>query len=199
MKQVLETLPKVSIDFIRKKLLGRVSGTVSGTLSWTSGDSLAFNLNLDTMQLHLHCTRTIIATQVKEQVNQTVQIVRVRSNLGKGYNWYFICGRTGKRCKHLYSAYNCKYYFSKHAYNGQLYHYLQTVTKTDRANSSYHALNATHTAVLARATNKTTYMGKPTKLQKRLQGMRVKLENLDNIRLGKFIISISKLSKGRIC
>jgi hypothetical protein len=48
-----------------------------------------------------------------------VQLVSAPSNLGKGFVWYFVCPRPGKRCRKLYLA--DTYFYHREAFHGCMY------------------------------------------------------------------------------
>lgn len=64
-----------------------------------------------------------------ESIEYSVPLVTVRSNLGKGYIWYFRCPSTQKRCRILYCA--GKYFLHRAAYDNCIYR-IQTSSKLYR-------------------------------------------------------------------
>jgi hypothetical protein len=62
-------------------------------------------------------------------INYRVQLVSAPSNLGKGLVWYFVCPRTGKRCRKLYLA--DTYFYHRSAFRGCMYE-KQTQSKKNR-------------------------------------------------------------------
>ena len=51
--------------------------------------------------------------------NYKVNLVRVPSNLGKDFVWYFHCPKTNKRCRKLYSVNGM--FLHREAYKGCMY------------------------------------------------------------------------------
>jgi hypothetical protein len=98
-----------------------------------------------------------------EPRNYKVYLTSTRSNLNKGKIWYFICPKTNKRCRILYSIGG--YFLHREAFNGCMY-------ETQTQSKSYRNLDKTLGAYF-RADNlyselykknfKKTYAGKPTK------------------------------------
>lgn len=98
-----------------------------------------------------------------EPQNYKVNLVRVPSNLGYGSIWYFLCPRTNKRCRKMYSING--YFVHREAFKGCMYE-IQTYSKKNReinkilrthfkAERLYSELNKKYF--------KKTYAGKPTK------------------------------------
>ena len=92
-----------------------------------------------------------------------VQFVSVTSNLGKGVIWYFVCPRTGKRCRKFYLA--DTYFYHREAFKGCMYE-KQTQSKKSRYLDKM--LGAYFKTVhlfeqLYKKNFKKQYAGKPTK------------------------------------
>lgn len=54
-----------------------------------------------------------------EWVNDRISLVRIPSNIGKGFLWYFVCPSTGKRCRVLYLYRS--HFVSRNAVPGWIY------------------------------------------------------------------------------
>ncbi len=96
-------------------------------------------------------------------INYRIQLIPVPSNLGIGVSWYFLCPRTGKRCRKLYWVDG--YFFHREAFKGCMYE-SQTQSK------KYRGLDNTLVADLRtdqlyeqlyKKHFKKQYAGKPTK------------------------------------
>ena len=55
----------------------------------------------------------------KGPINYLIQLVSIPSNLGKGVVWYFVCSRTGKRCRKLHLV--DTYFYHRSAFRGCFY------------------------------------------------------------------------------
>ena len=62
-------------------------------------------------------------------IKYQVRLVSINSNLGKGEVWYFICSRTGKRCRKLYLV--STYFYHLSAFKG-CYYEKQTYSRSNR-------------------------------------------------------------------
>lgn len=105
----------------------------------------------------------------EKTVKYRVSMVSTPSNLGKGEIWYFICPRTGKRCRKLHLV--DTYFLHRSAEPKALYE-LQTWSKETRLEATlpmYRGLSADHVySELYGKYFKKTYRGKPTKRYIRL-------------------------------
>lgn len=73
----------------------------------------------------------------KYDVDYKVKIIGIPSNLGKGFNYYFICPFSYRKCKILYSAYGSHYFKSRYAYTYPIYYNCQVCSKRDYTNTRY--------------------------------------------------------------
>ncbi len=107
-----------------------------------------------------------------------VDLVSVPSNLGKGIIWYFLCPKTNKRCRYLYSVNG--YFYHREAFNHVMYE-SQTQSKKNRELLNYLEPNFMldiYYSQLYKKYFKKTYAGVPTKRYKKL---------MENIKKGESI------------
>ena len=116
-----------------------------------------------------------------KEVYYKIFIGKVKSNLGKGYNLYFYCPESAKRCKVLYLCYGAERFKCRQAYNNRLYYYEQTNSKESRLNGRYFNLDKTINE-LYKKRDTTTYKGKPTKRHLRLLKLLDKRAEVDKLR-----------------
>ena len=99
----------------------------------------------------------------KAPINYRAKLVSAPSNLGKGVVWYFICPKTGKRCRKLYLA--DTFFYHRSAFNGCMYE-KQTQSKKsrylDKTLGEYFRTDQLFEQ-LYKKNFKKTYAGKPTK------------------------------------
>ena len=92
----------------------------------TKTGSIGFRVNMSTdlpyLELDYRCNDIPIKYQVR--------LVSISSNLGKGDVWYFICPRTGRRCRKLYLV--DRYFYHRSAFKGCFYE-KQTYSHNNRA------------------------------------------------------------------
>jgi len=135
----------------------------SGTLTWSRNGNKTGSISI---KVNTHSEQPYIELDYKyrdEPRNYKVRLVSMPSNLGKGLIWYFLCPKTNKRCRKLYSIDG--YFFHREAFNGCMY-------ETQTQSKKYRKLNQTLGAYLRRDELynqlyqkhfKKTYSGKPTK------------------------------------
>lgn len=153
----------ISTTFLTKYGYMKPNQLHSGTISWSSNGSKTGSVSIQVntrnespyLELEYKCNEA--------PINYRVQLVSVPSNLGKGVVWYFLCPKTGKRCRKLYLA--DTYFYHRSAFRGCMYA-KQTHSKKYRgldktfgayfrADELFEQLHAKHF--------KKHYAGKPTK------------------------------------
>ena len=140
------------------KTLGflRSNATLSGTYSWTRGGKPSGWINV---------TANLSAQYVEldynygdKPVNYRVQLESIPKHFG-GYDWYFICPATQRRCKTLYGL--SEMFLSRHAYPSAMYS-KQTESKLMRDfRLVFDSLNTA--SEFQKKYAKTYYNGTPTK------------------------------------
>lgn len=142
---------------------------MSGVITWsrngvkTSSISIRSNTGLDDPLIELSYTWD------GQDIKYKVRLVRVASNLGKGFVWYFLCPSTHKNCRKLY--FNQGHFLHREAFTGCMYD-TQTYSHKNRGlirlfdssvkmERAYEKLYSKHF--------KTHYAGRPTKRYLRLQ------------------------------
>jgi len=110
----------------------------SGSLSWTQWGrptgSISFTVDMQEEYIHLDYS-------IRDNpISYRVRFESLPSNLGKGRVWYFICPRTGKRCRTLYGI--GAYFLSRHAFPNAMYR-CQTEPKSERGFRRFLTLNGT--------------------------------------------------------
>ena len=109
----------VTVGFLKK--YGYLQGNQfkSGLMQWSrNGDktgSISFKVNLITRLPYLELDYRCNDIPIKYQV----RLVSLQSNLGKGLVWYFICPRTGRRCRKLYLV--DRHFYHRSAFKGCFY------------------------------------------------------------------------------
>jgi hypothetical protein len=124
----------------------------------------------------------------QQPIKYRVQLVTAPSNLGKGFVWYFVCPRTGKRCRKLYLA--DTYFFHRTAFKGCMYEkqtqskksrYLdQTLGAYFRSDQLFEQLYKKHF--------KKQYAGKPTKKYLKLTKQIKQVESITHCEIERALI-----------
>ncbi len=176
---LLDTAHQVSITKLKQWKYLEPEKIKSGIISWSRRGEKIASISI---QSNLLATRPFIElsyTWRDQSINDKIYLVKKESNLGKGYIWYFLCPRTGKRCRILYSIgayfshrvassngmYECQTY-SKHM--RQLY---KMVPSEYEAHQLYAEVNSKHF--------KKFYRGKPTRRYQRIRKKLYAYENMD--------------------
>lgn len=102
----------------------------SGELTWSSRGSktgsISFRANLAVSRPYIELNYTSKGSPI----SYNVFLDRVKSNLGKGWIWYFICPMTRKRCRILYGIGHG--FFHREAFK-RCYYETQTYSRKSRA------------------------------------------------------------------
>ncbi len=156
---------------------------INYTSKWTNGAEISIKsvYNETDIYLQLKYNITDIATKESKSFDYKIYIERVKSNLGKGFNLYFICPQSANRCKILYLCYGAEVFKCKQAYNNRIYYYAQTHSKEYRLNGRYFNLDRTINKLYEKRKTK-TYKGKLTKRYLRLLKLLNKKAEVDNLR-----------------
>ena len=101
-------------------------------------------------------------TGERKSFDYKITIVGVPSNLGKGEVLYFLCPKTGRKCRILYKAYDSDIWQSRESYDRRIYYPLQQCSKFHRHNTKYWMLDCQITELLKKKKTD-TYNGKLTK------------------------------------
>lgn len=184
---------KLNIDKLVKDNCFKVGTNISFTSSWSNG----WKINMlskgkeDEMYLRVMYKQTNNTTKESKDFVYNIHIEKVKSNLGKGYNLYFLCPVIGKRCKILYLCYNSEMFKCREAYRNRIYYNSQTHSKEYRLNGRYFHIEAQlEKQYNMRATS--TYKGKQTKRKTRLNKLIEKRNNVDELRAENFYSWLSR-------
>lgn len=154
---------QVSISFLTRHGYLKPNQWQSGTIAWSRNGnktaSIAIRVSTQSDSPYLELDYKNNGTPI----NYRVQLASAPSNLGKGFVWYFICPRTGKRCRKLYLA--DTYFYHRSAFMGCMY---EKQTQSKRSRRLHKLLGACfRTDELFEQLNKKhfkkQYAGKPTK------------------------------------
>ena len=153
----------VSISFLTKHGYLKPNQLKAGSVHWSrNGENIgSISIEVCTFSENRYVEFDYKCNQ--QPVKYRVQLVSAISNLGKGFVWYFVCPKTGKRCRKLYLA--DTYFYHRSAFRGCMYEkqtqskksrYLdQTLGEYFRSDQLYEQLYKKHF--------KKQYAGKPTK------------------------------------
>jgi|CXWL01.1.fsa_nt_gi hypothetical protein len=146
------------------KQLGFLSpdATIRGSYRWTRGGNPSGAINISVSLLERYAGLDYLSNG--KPVNYRVQLERIPAHFG-GYNWYFICPATGKRCRTLYGIGGL--FLSRFAYPSAMYS-TQTESKRYRDFSKMFGVLDLRNEYLNKRHSRTTYKGKLTKRYRRI-------------------------------
>ena len=160
---LFDEVKTVSISFLTKHRYLKPNQWQSGTITWSRNGnktgSISIQVNIQSEQPYIELDYKCNEAPIKYRV----QLVSAPSNLGKGVVWYFVCPRTGKRCRKLYLA--DTYFYPRSAFRGCMYE-KQIQSKKSRASISlYNRVFKREDAydIIYSKHFKKYYNGKPTK------------------------------------
>jgi len=168
----------VSIFFLAKHGYLKSNQLKAGSIHWSRNGEKTGSISI---RVCTYSENPYIEFDYKcnqQPINYKVQLVSALSNLGKGFVWYFVCPKTGVRCRKLYLA--DTYFYHRSAFRGCMYE-TQTQSKKSRylnktigayfkSDNLYSELNKKHF--------KKTYSGKPTKKYLRIMEQIKKVESI---------------------
>jgi len=180
---------RIEINYLFKAGLIIKGQERTGTLSWTNQHgSNSGNISIEShytdkeKSLRLIYTLTDHYSGSKTDFDYKVQIVEIPSNLGKGFNYYFLCPFSYKKCKILYSAYHSHYFKSRYAYSYPIYYDCQKCSKRDYFLTRYFKCKDRLDKFIESSNVRETYRGKKTKSFLKLEKLKNRVEYYDYLR-----------------
>mgnify|MGYP006374024347 FL=1 len=156
--------------------------TVRATITWPDGGP---TLNIESTwtgaapSLSLEF-RLREANGSVETWKQRIELQTAPSPL-QGELLYFICPRSGKRCRKLYRAYHSHGFYSRTAFGYRLYYPVQASSRMDKPGRQLQAVER-RLAKLQAMRSTATYQGKPTKRAQRITQLEEEAERLEVLR-----------------
>ena len=141
----------------------------SGVITWSRGERKTGSISISVSTNH-EASFIELSYQCNQQpIRYQVELEPIPSNLGKGVVWYFVCPKTGKRCRKLHLI--DTYFYHRSAYRG-LYQKQTYSHKTRRLHQALEAVFGTEKVYeqLNSRYFKSEYNGKLTKRYLKLQG-----------------------------
>ena len=179
----------VSISFLTKHGYLKPNQWRSGTVTWSRNEnktgSISIRVNTQPESLYLELDYKCNEAPIKYRV----QLISTPSNLGKGVVWYFVCPRTGKRCRKLYLA--DTYFYHRSAFRGCMYE-KQTQSKKsrylDKTLGAYFRTDQLFEQLYQKHFKK-QYAGKPTKRYLKLTQQIQRAESISYQEIERALIS----------
>ncbi|QBK77381.1 hypothetical protein QK342_14005 [Myroides odoratimimus] len=140
----------------------------NGTISWNRNKDKIASISVTANTKNEQPFIELDYNYNDKPINYKINLVRVSSNLGKGFIWYFLCPRTNKRCRKMYLV--NRYFAHREAFKNAMYE-TQTYSKLNREvikKFSPYLKQDNLYSELYKKHFKKTYAGKPTKKYLRL-------------------------------
>jgi len=152
---------------------------MTGTINWSRNGNPTGSISIKVCTLDSQPYIELNYKYGDEPRNYKIYLTSIRSNLGKGKIWYFLCPHTKKRCRKLYSIGG--YFLHREAFNGCMYE-CQTQSKKyrqlDKTLGAYFRTDDLY-SLLYKKNFKKTYAGKPTKKYLRIMEQITTSEKID--------------------
>ena len=163
------------------KVLPKEFTCFNGTTTWTTGSTISFTITKNNFGLSLVLDYTKTVEGEKKDINYSIQIEKLPSNLGEGQIYYFICPFSLERCRILYMGYGSLFFKSRKAYRHRLYYPSQLSSNLDKHNDIYWILERRLEKLYIKHP-KTHYKGIITKPQQRIERLEQKMQFHDERR-----------------
>ena len=190
----LSTFPKTieecsTLNISKLKKWGYLNpGNHHGTITWSTNQIKQSEIGIST---HISRNDSFIElhyTYDSEEINYSIKLVRVNSNLGKGFYWLFTCPQTDKNCRKLYLHQG--YFFHREAFN--LYYEQQLQSRKTRELLKIYKKAFIPEEIYEERYGKyfkTHYKGKPTKKFLKLEKMIKRAESYPPDTLERLLLS----------
>lgn len=189
---------RIEINFLFKHGYIKKGKTINKVLKWVDGQGNP-NGNIGIMSVFTEIEKYIqLSYTLTEQNgnkvdrNYKIYIEGIKSNLGKGFNYYFLCPVSNRMCKILYSAYGSFYFKSRDSYQNRIYYDCQIVSKHYYPMQRYFTLEK-KLEKLCRKKHRETYNGEKTRSVKRIDKVEQDLYYWDRIRMGGFEQTLQRM------
>lgn len=158
-----DQLKTLSISFLGKYNYLNPNQYQTGTVTWSRNGKVTGNISITVNTQHESPYLELNYKCNEATINYRVLLTSIPSNLGKGIVWYFICPKTGKRCRKLYLA--DTYFYHRSAFQGCMYE-KQTQSKKyrnlDKTLGVYYRVDLLYEQLYKKHFKK-YYRNKPTK------------------------------------
>lgn len=185
---------RIDLSYLLKNGYIQRGATMKGSLEWSYRGSPTGSITLysfyNDREAYLFLSYHIISRETGERENfdYRIEMERVPSNLGTGEVLYFLCPKTGKRCRILYRAYGWRTWASREAYQRaglRLYYDGQKSSKKDYFNDRYWELEY-KLDKLRKLRRTHAYRGKLTRRAQRVRRMTERQGEFDVLRWSRY-------------
>ena len=176
-KQVL----KLDLKSLIKSGFIKSGYIIQGIMNYNDKCKIGIESNLSSNMPYIKLDYSIIdnRTGQQQEFSYKIELSRQKSNLGKGYFYYFLCPFTGKKAKILYMAYDSKYFKCFSAYNKRIYYESQKCSKRYYPFVRRNEIEKKLTELENKAV-KSHYQGKETRINLRINYLEKEFEKHHN-------------------
>lgn len=132
-RAIVNEVHRVELRYLQEEGYLVKGAITTGSLSWTDGASISIKCTYLQGEKHIELTYFLKGEKISYKINITAS----PSNLGRGEILYFICPKSGRKCRKLYRAYGSILFMSREAYSYKIYYNLQTTSKLMRGSTRY--------------------------------------------------------------
>ncbi len=127
----IERMLKININVLQTNGYVREGAINEGTFQNNEYETL-FHIHSDCSSAERRITIKYQEPNGSAIIEQVLRIEAIKSNLGKGYNLYFICQASGLRCKIMYFDPAVNLLVCRKAFTKRIYYLTETLKKRDR-------------------------------------------------------------------
>jgi hypothetical protein len=164
----------------------------NGTITWSRNGDPIGEISIKGNSQNEQPFITLDYKYKGEPRNYKVYLTSTRSNLNKGLIWYFLCPKTKKRCRKLYSIGG--YFLHRAAFEGCMYEsQIQTKRSRELEKTFGEYFKSESLIITLHKKNfKRTYAGKPTKKYLRIMGQIQRTKNIQDQEFERAIFGTKK-------
>jgi len=170
-----------------------------GVLSWRTenGDNLdkiGVEVNLSSEEGYVRLNYFVKSGINYKEIDYKINLVSVKSNLGKGEIYYFLCPMTDLRCRILYMAYGSDYFKSRFAYRNRIYYDCQTYSHKLYSVNRYFYLKDKYERTI-KINYRKSYRGMKTRSFEKIEKLKEKVNYFDKRRTMDMYLAVLKLKE----
>jgi len=193
---------RIEMSYLLRNKMLKNNSILSGNITWnnrgvkTGEIGFISEIKESERYIRLIYVNTNHSTNAVVKYDYKVNIIPVKSNIGKGYVYYFECPISKRLCRVLYQAYNSGYFKCRQAFQNRIFYPLQTISKKYYSLQRYYDLESLLNKIYyEKKYFKETYRGKETRAYKRIKKLTEKLEYFGNDNMENLFHSLEKIEK----
>jgi len=178
-----ESSMRIEMSYLIQQGLIKTGTDYNSFMAWSnSKNSISYYIKINEVEKYLRLKYTQTDSQEnKNEMDYKIYLEGIKSNLGKGTVYYFLCPVSNRKCRVLYLAYGSQYFKSRESYQNRIYYNCQRCSKRDYAHTRYFKL-ADKLEILNKTNFRSSYKGKETRSLKRIENLTNKVNYFDFVR-----------------